>query len=54
MKYSSLSAATVLIATAISVSSPSIQADDNLGVGAAPVKGAELILDGSRKLLDNK
>ena len=48
MKYSSLSAATLLIATAISISSPSLQAADNIGVGAAAVKGAELILDGSR------
>ena len=54
MKYSSLSAATLLIATAISISSPSLQAADNIGVGAAAVKGAELILDGSRKLLDDK
>ena len=54
MKYSSLSAATLLIATAISISAPSLQAADNIGVGATAVKGAELILDGSRKLLDDK
>ena len=54
MKYSSLSAATLLIATAISISSSSLPAADNIGVGAAAVKGAELILDGSRKLLDDK
>ncbi|MEC9348266.1 MAG: family 16 glycoside hydrolase, partial [Planctomycetota bacterium] len=54
MKYSLLSAATLLIATVISISSPSLLAADNIGVGAAAVKGAELILDGSRKLLDDK
>lgn len=54
MKYSSLSAAGLLFATAISVSSSSLLAADNIGVGAAAVKGAELILDGSRKLLDDK
>ena len=54
MKYSSLSAAALLIATAISISSSNLLAADNIGVGAAAVKGAELILDGSRKLLDEK
>lgn len=52
MKYTSLSAAALLIATAISISSSNLLAADNIGVGAAAVKGAELILDGSRKLLD--
>ncbi len=54
MKYSSLSAAALLIATVISISSSNLLAADNIGVGAAAVKGAELILDGSRKLLDEK
>ena len=54
MKYSSLSAAALLIATAISISSSNLMAADNIGVGAAAAKGAELILDGSRKLLDEK
>jgi len=54
MKYSSLSAAALLIATAISISPSNLLAADNIGVGAAAVKGAELILDGSRKLLDEK
>ena len=54
MKYSSLSAAALLIATAISISPSNLPAADNIGVGAAAVKGAELILDGSRKLLDEK
>jgi hypothetical protein len=54
MNYSSLSAAALLIATAISISPSNLLAADNIGVGAAAVKGAELILDGSRKLLDEK
>ena len=54
MKYSSLSAAALLIATAISISPSNLPAADNIGVGAAAAKGAELILDGSRKLLDEK
>ena len=54
MKYSSLSAAALLIATAISISPSNLLAADNIGVGAAAAKGAELILDGSRKLLDEK
>lgn len=54
MKYSSLSAAALLIATAIAISSSNLLAADNIGVGAAAVKGAELILDGSRKMLDEK
>ena len=31
-----------------------LPAADNTGVGAKPVKGAEIILDGSRKMLDEK
>ena len=54
MKYSSLSTAALLIATVISISSSNLLAADNIGVGAAAVKGAELILDGSRKMLDEK
>lgn len=29
-------------------------ADKNIGVGAKPIKGAEVIIDGSRKMLDEK
>lgn len=38
----------ILLATALSVAA----ADQNLGVGAKPAPGAELLLDGSRSLLD--
>ena len=31
-----------------------IAAEKNIGVGAAPIQGAEIILDGSRKMLDEK
>lgn len=34
--------------------SPNLIADDHIGVGAKPVKSAEVILDGSRKMLDEK
>ena len=54
MKYTVLSTAALLIATAISAPPSSLLAADNLGVGAGPVKGAEVILDGSRKMLDEK
>ena len=53
--------AVALILTALLSSASSLHAADtkslrtsNLGVGAKPVKGAELVLDGSRKMLDEK
>ena len=45
MKHLSL-AATAILTFAATLSLP---AADNTGVGAKPVKGAETILDGSRK-----
>ena len=38
----------ILLATALSVAA----ADQNIGVGAKPVPGAEILMDGSRSLLD--
>jgi len=43
---------TLLLATAAACLAPSAQAD--VGVGAKPVPGAEVIIDGSRQLLDDK
>lgn len=34
--------------------SPALAADKNIGVGAPPVAGAEIIIDGSRAMLDDK
>ena len=44
-------AATAIITLTVTLTLP---AADNIGVGAKPVKGAEIILDGSRKMLDEK
>ena len=43
---------TLILALAASATMPSVQAA--VGVGAKPPKGAEVILDGTRKLLDEK
>ena len=44
-------AATAIITLTVTLTLP---AADNIGVGAKPVKDANLILDGSRKMLDEK
>jgi len=33
---------------------PNLEADENMGVGAKPIAGAEIIFDGSREMLDAK
>jgi len=38
----------------IVIAAPALAADTHIGVGAKPVAGAEVIIDGSRKLLDEK
>ena len=42
------------ILSTLAASSPSFAADKHIGVGAKPIPGAEVILDGSRKMLDEK
>ncbi len=61
MKHIHRTTVALLIFTTIVSSASSLQAADtkslrtsNLGVGAKPAKGAEMILDGSRKMLDEK
>ena len=61
MKHLYPSAVALIFLTALLSSASSLHAADtkslrtsNLGVGAKPVKGAELVLDGSRKMLDDK
>ena len=54
MKHFSLITAMFIVFTTIVSSLASLQAADNIGVGAKPVKGGEVILDGSRKMLDEK
>ena len=44
---------TLLFFTTIVAFAPLALADDKkVGVGAKPIKGAEVIIDGSRKMLD--
>ena len=50
MKHLLIAVTTILTLTA----TLALPAADNTGVGAKPVKGAEIILDGSRKMLDEK
>src|SRR2546428_2526167 len=38
----------------ITLAAPAFAADKHIGVGAKPVPGAEVIIDGSRKMLDEK
>lgn len=40
--------------TVFAASSAVLAADQNIGVGAKPIVGAEMILDGSRQMLDEK
>ena len=61
MKHLYPSAVALIFLTTLLSSASSLHAADtkslrtsNLGVGAKPVKGAELVLDGSRKMLDDK
>jgi hypothetical protein len=53
MKISSPAALVVFFAT-FTASHPAQAADTNIGVGAKPGTGAELIFDGSRQMLDAK
>ena len=48
-----LPALVLLIAAALSCGTR-VQADENVGVGAKPIAGAEMIFDGSREMLDAK
>ena len=50
MKYLPL-VATAIFTLTMTLALP---AADNIGVGAKPVKGADIILDGSRKMLNEK
>ncbi len=50
MKHLPIALTSILTLTA----TLALPAADNIGVGAKPVKGAEIILDGSRKMLDEK
>ena len=48
-----LSALVLLIAAVVSCGTR-VQADENVGVGAKPIAGSEIIFDGSREMLDAK
>ncbi|MGI9466042.1 MAG: 3-keto-disaccharide hydrolase, partial [Rubripirellula sp.] len=48
-----LSALVLLIATVV-LCGTRVQADDNVGLGAKPIAGSEMIFDGSREMLDAK
>lgn len=50
----SLRPALLLLLTAVTASFPDVAAAQHVGVGAKPVAGAELLLDGSRQMLDEK
>ncbi|MBM3877838.1 MAG: DUF1080 domain-containing protein [Verrucomicrobia bacterium] len=43
-----------LLPTFLLVTAPAVGADRNVGVGAKPIAGAEVLLDGSRAMLDDK
>ncbi len=43
-----------LLAAMLTLQNGAAAADKNIGVGAKPIEGAEVILDGSRKMLDEK
>jgi hypothetical protein len=44
----------ILLAALLAIPLSTTAADKNIGVGAKPVAGAEIILDGSREMLDGK
>lgn len=46
--------ALVMLFTAVLLCGVRVQADENVGVGAKPIAGAEVIFDGSREMLDAK
>jgi hypothetical protein len=54
MKTSLSTLAATLLATTCATSTAVLAADQNIGVGAKPIPGAEIILDGSRQMLDEK
>jgi hypothetical protein len=54
MKLHCTSLFTTLLLTASILPTRGVAADKHIGVGARPVRGADVILDGSRKLLDEK
>lgn len=43
-----------LLAVAFILPRPGVAADKDIGIGAKPVKGAEVIIDGTREMLDEK
>lgn len=43
-----------ILVTTLAITSLQAVADQNVGVGAKPIAGAEMIVDGSRQLLDEK
>lgn len=49
-----LRSALVSTLTLLATASAAIAADKNIGLGAKPISGAEVIIDGSRKTLDGK
>jgi hypothetical protein len=54
MKNLPLSHLTTLLLTVLAAPLSGVAADQHLGVGAPPIAGAEVILDGSRQMLDAK
>lgn len=44
----------LLALATLAMSNTGVAADQNIGVGAKPVSGAEMIIDGSRQMLDEK
>jgi hypothetical protein len=54
MKLQRTSLLAILFLTASALSTRGVAADQHIGVGAKPVRGSEVIIDGSRKKLDEK
>ena len=54
MKNLTLSHLTTLLLTVLAAPLSGVAADQSIGVGAPPIAGAEVILDGSRQMLDAK
>ena len=54
MTRSSLPLSAFLFFAVLLVPGTCVKADDNIGVGAKPIAGSEVIFDGSRKMLDAK
>ena len=53
-KYRWMILLTVSILSSQAIAASELVRSENIGVGAKPVEGAEVLLDGSRKLLDEK